>query len=279
MPSTDTLTVLGIVIVAFVLLRWMERQWGHRLGETPDPCEQRIAALRAEMESTRRTDQQWIREMEAQRAADLKRIEELTRRVDFLVGQLQLAGVQIQDLRDQLNGKPNDPKPSRTLPPKPLLLICGPDLTMCELDRNALRRAKVPFQRIAQATRASIEAELRRRRQAGTLYPWLHITAHADARGVALADGLAEPAWWAGELDGVRVVLLAACRTEEVADALAGLVTVVFVSNSDIESTDAADFAYAFWRRMREHGDAATAYQQAITEVPQIAEFTDIRVS
>lgn len=275
MPGTDAWVVLAIVIAAFAVLRWLERRWGHRFGEA-DPCEDRITALRMEMEHQRFLDQQRIRELEEGRARDAERIAELTRRVDFLVSQLQVAG----DMRSRPDSPPvGDPAPASPLPPKPLLLVCGPDPAMCELDRNALRRAGVIFQRLGNATRASISGELRRRRQAGTLYPWLHIAAHADARGVALADGIAGPEWWAGELDGVRVVLLAACQTEMVADALAGLVTVVFVSNAEIENRDAADFTYAFWRRMREHGDPVRSYQQAISEVPQVAEFTDIRVS
>ena len=278
MPSIDTIVVLVVVIVAFAGLRYLERRWGHRLGEEADPCAQRIAALRVEMEQQRFLDQRKIADLEQRRQEDAQRIEELTRRVNFLVSQLQLAGVQLQDLREQLNGQPVVP-PAKMAPIKPLLLICGPDTTMCELDRDALRRTGVPFQRLGNATKASITGELRRRRQAGTLYPWVHVTAHADARGVELADGLAGGEWWAGELDGVQVVLLAACKTETVADALAGLVTVVFVSNTDIETNDAADFTYAFWRHMKEHGDPVRAYRQAIAEVPQVAEFTDIRES
>lgn len=274
MPSGDTLTVLAVVTAAFIALRWLERRWGHRLGETSDPCEERIAALRHEMEIQRVQDTQRIRELELRHTEDGRRIDELTRRVEFLVSQLQIAGVQLHDMRHQAQVVPIP-----ALPPKPLLHICGDELTMCEMDRNALRRSGVLFQRLWRATKRSVEEEMRRRRQAGTLYPWLHISAHADTHGIQLADGVAPPAWWANHLDGVQVVLLAACNTETVADALAGLVTVIFVSNEEIENRDAADFTYAFWRRMREHGDPVRAYEQAIGEVPAVAEFTDIRTS
>jgi hypothetical protein len=255
-------SVLVIVVIAFVGLRLIESRLGHRLFESEAPdCEDEIRQLRAQLDEERERNR---------RENELKdtRIRELERRVEWLVGQLQRAG-RVTEER---------PEPPAALPPaKPLLLVCGPDTEMCNLDRQSLRRAGISFQRLAPASKATVDDELRRRRQDGSLYWWLHITAHADDAGIALADGIAPPSWWSERLDGIKVVFLAACRTAAVADALAGLCTVIFV-HEDIDNRDAADFTYAFWRRMREHGDPQAAYRQAILETPQVSEYTDIRV-
>jgi hypothetical protein len=260
--SSDVFIVLIIVMVAFAVVRWIERRLGHRIGENDiERYEEKIKQLQAEMAT--------------QKEIYEKRIRELERRVDFLVSELQKAGIRIRDLEriERATHTQHDP-----LPAKPLLIVCGPDLQLCDTDRQALRRAGVSFQRIVSASKASISAELRRRRQDSTLYPWLHVTAHADDAGIHLVDGVAAPEWWNEHLDGVKVVFLAACKTSTVADALAGLVTVVFV-HEDIGNQDAGDFTYAFWRRMKEHGDPLQSYRQAVVEAPQIAEFTDIRTA
>lgn len=246
--NVDTLILLAVIAVIFAAFRYLDRQ--------------KIVELQAEMA--------------AQRSRYEARIQELERRVDFLVEQLQKAGIQIRDLEHQLATQPPVSRETDTIA-KPLLLICGANATMCDADRLALRRAQVGFHRLYHATKTMIDDELRRRRQDSTLYPWLHITAHAGPEGIHLADGIADPAWWNERLQGIHVVFLAACQTAAVADALAGLVTVVFV-HEDIGDRDASDFTYAFWRRLKEGGDPHHAYRQALFETPQIAEFVDIRV-
>ena len=161
---------------------------------------------------------------------------------------------------------------------KPLLLICADEDQLCNQDRNALRRAGISFQRLRNATKESIERELRRRRQDESLYPWLHITAHAGPGGVDLYDGLAPPTWWSDRLDGFDIVFLAACQGSNVADAIAGLVTVVFLQE-DVDNQDAADFTYVFWSNVIAGASAQEAYARGINVVPQISEFVDIRVS
>lgn len=259
----DSGVVLGIVVVAFALLRFVEYQIGHRLWDSEwGNCADEIRQLRERLDDERDRNQR-----ESERKD--RRIQELERRVEWLVDQLRQAGKTVED-------HPVLAEVKALSPAKPLLIACGSDMAMCNADRQALRRAGISFQRMYSADRASIDNELRRRRQDGTLYRWLHITAHADESGIALADGVADPAWWSERLDGIEVVFLAACKTATVADALAGLTTVIFVQE-DIENRDAADFTYAFWRQMKEHGDPRRAYNQAIQDTPQVAEFTDIR--
>jgi hypothetical protein len=259
--NSDIITVLVIVAIAFVILRWLERKLGHRIGEPEiERYEERIKQLQSDMDSQKERYEQRIRELE--------------RRIDFLVSELQRAGIRIRDLEQAHHATLPETKNELA---KPLLLICGDDQA-CQLDRQALNNAKIPFQRLLQATKLVIADELNRRRQDGSLYKWLHVSAHADNSGVMLADGYADPAWWHSMLTGLEVVFLAACKTATVADALAGLVTVVFV-HEDIDTKQASQFAYAFWRHMRENNDARSSYRQAIIEVPAVAEFTDIRTA
>lgn len=209
----------------------------------------------------------WVERRLAQ--VDLRgKVEELENRVNFLWNELQVARARIVELQEERNNV--------GMPIKPLLLICGPDNKICDSDRHALRRAHISFQRLLESTKEKVTEELRRKREAGQIYPWLHITAHAIEEGIALMDGIAPPAFWNEILDGIEVVVLAACKSTKVADELAGMVTVIYISE-DIGDRDASSFTYAFWRRMREHGDAVKAYRQAINEATQVAEFTDIR--
>ena len=209
----------------------------------------------------------WVEKRLAQ--VDCKgKVEELEHRINFLWNELQAARARIVELEEQRNHV--------GMPIKPLLLICGPDNKICDSDRHALRRAQISFQRLMEATKETVTQELRRKRESGILYPWLHITAHAIEEGIALMDGIAPPAFWNEILDGIEVVVLAACKSTKVADELAGMMTVIYITE-DIGDRDASSFTYAFWRRMREHNDPVEAYRQAIGEATQVAEFTDIR--
>ena len=243
MAVNPDIIIVGLVVVAtFIFMRWLERKIGHRISETDYE----------------------------------RKVEVLEERVKWLLDELQLAKARIRDL-ERAQGNMVSAKVT-AIPAKPLLFICGPDTRLCEIDRVALRRVNISFQRLQAATQQTVSDELRRRRQDNTLYPWLHITAHAGEDGIHLADGVAPPAFWNDVLSGVQVVFLAACQTGAVADALAGMVTVIYVLE-EIDNRDASDFTYAFWRRMREHGDPVQAYRQAVVEAPQIAEFTDVRRS
>lgn len=271
MINSDVITVLIIVVLAFIALRWAERKIGHRIGEDAESLhyEQKIVNLENQIKDQRD-------EYEKQKAQDTQRILELERRIDFLVGELQRAGIRIRDLEQGATKKESHLPPKPDLPAKPLVLVVGSSPQMGEVDRQSLRRANIPFHRLLAATKADVIAFLRGQRQNGTLPPWMHVSAHAGPDGVELADGLTPPSWWNEHCQGMQVVFLAACKTAKVAEALAGLVTVIFIYE-DIGDQDASAFTYAFWRRMHEHGDPLKAYRQAVIEAPQIAEFTDIR--
>lgn len=272
--NSDVVTVIAIVVASFSLLRWLESRLGHRIGESEQSLvhEQKIAELKQDMDEQRER-------YESIKRADDERIHALEGRVTFLIEELQNKGIRVRDLEKVIAEKSMNSPSLRLMEESAsgndLLVVCG-DTAMCELDRRALRRANVRFKRTVNATKAEIVSELRRRRQDNNMYKWMHVSSHANKEGVHLVDGIAEPAWWNENVTGVDVIFLAACQTSAVADELAGLACVVFVKE-DIDTQDAADFTYAFWRRMNEHGDPRRAYAQAVKEVPQVDEYTDIR--
>lgn len=165
------------------------------------------------------------------------------------------------------------------LPVVPLAVIVGGDEALFERDRAALRRAGIGFRRVLNATQPLIRSELRRRRQAGDVSPWWLIAAHAGPQGVQLADGIAPPGFWHEVLEGVSLVVLAACEGSTTADELAGLVDTVIWFQDKVLITDAADFTYALFRRLITGMQVDTAYAEAVREVPGVAEFVDLRHS
>ncbi len=160
----------------------------------------------------------------------------------------------------------------------PLLHIEG-NAKFGNSDRVALHKAEIRFKRLTGATRQTIESEIRRRRLDGTLYKWAIISAHMGDAGVLLeaSADMVPPVWWNEHLGGLDVVFLNGCSSLVVADDLAGLVEVVVSLGEEVGNKDAADFAYAFWRRVKNGDDPGQAFESAINEVPAISEFADIR--
>lgn len=254
--SPGFLFLTGLIVFG-VVLYFIDRHYGERVrGLTNLDCCARLDALEPQ-------------------------VIEQQKQISFLVASLQQSGVVQNELerqlRDALNTIPKQITISAVTPLiKPLLLICGPDNNLCLADRTALRRAGIAFHRLINASRDDVENELRRRRQDNTLYPWVHVTAHAGKEGVLLADGLADADWWSDTFDGVEVLFLASCTSSAVADKLAGMMAVVYMQE-DVKSADAADFTYAFWSSMAVKNDPLEAYRQALRAVPAVAEFVDFR--
>ncbi len=255
--------VLGALLAMFLYIR-------HRppARETVSK-EERMANTMADLSAT-------INTLRRQLDAADKRIQALEAENQAVKAENQSLATRIEKLEAQVRTPVAAPA---VLPFKPLLVISGGDGTIFERDRVALRRADLPFHRLAGATQPSIMAELRRRRQDGSLYPWLLVSAHAGPAGIQLVDGIAPPIFWHNVLDGVQVVVLAVCAAAPVADELAGLVQTVIWFAESVPNEDAADFNYAFWRRLKAGVPAAAAYAEALREVPSVAEYVDMRSS
>jgi hypothetical protein len=218
----------------------------------------------------------WLEsEMAEQEKRYKARIDELERQVRFLLSELTKANNKIQELEKSTAVL----RQSAAVPAR-VLLICGNDDRFCNSDRQALRRANVSFERLTLATKDRIKAELRRKREDGRPWRMAQVSSHAGDAGIQLADGqLADPAWWNETLEGFICVVLASCQTMIVADSIAGLVRYVIAIREDIENPDAAEFTFSFWRGVVDGLLIPEAFDQALRETPQVAEYVAIRTA
>jgi hypothetical protein len=212
-----------------------------------------------------------IRDLETSNGKLDSRIRSLESKLENAEKELVLTRIKLSEAVAKLSAD------EYVIPVKPMLLILGGSTEINERDRHALRRARVDYQRLTDATKKMIVAELRRRREEGNLYPWVHISARSDDKGIVLADGVADPDFWHENLIGVHVVFLASCSSSTTADELAGLADWVVYFQDGVLDQDASDFTYAFWLRVGQGMTPYKAYQSALETVPNVSEFIDIR--
>ena len=164
------------------------------------------------------------------------------------------------------------------LPARPLLLVIG-DKALGRTDETAVERARIPYRRLVNCTAQMLDDELRRRRQDGTLYPWLHLTAHSGPEGIQLADGVVDRNWLVDRqrLQGIKILFLNGCSNVALADSLAGLVDRVIVVYEEIDDRDAGDFCYTFWNAVGHGATADEAFWEALRKTPQVSPYVDIR--
>lgn len=259
--------VLVIAVCVGVVL-YVKRQPVRRNRSPEDDMRQTIADLSATVNTLRR------------------QLDEADRNIRLLMEENARLKARVSELEGQMRPPAPASEPGGW-PPKWLLAISGGEERFFERDRASLTRARVPFHRLRNATRRAIQEELRRRRQDDTLYPGIVISAHAGPQGVLLADGIVGPEFWREHLTGVTFVVLAACEGSTTADELAGLVERVVSFAEEVPNQAAADFIYAFLRRIVERAAVGTpteddfdrAYAEALREVPTVAEYVDIRRS
>lgn len=254
----DVMIVVVLVGLGMILIPFL-RKWLHQ------------SLVSADEHTVQRLEQ----DMEKQKQAYEKRIKELEQRVDFLLEELTKTKMEIAALQ-----KNTQALRQNATPPAPrVLLICGSDDRFCNSDRQALRRANVSFERIASATKADILRELRRKREDANPWRRIHISAHASDEGILLADGMASPEWWNEALNGVTGIVLAACKTMSVADSIAGLVPYVVAIRENINNEDASQFTFSFWRAVADGMFIPEAFDRALAETPQVAEYVVLRTA
>lgn len=158
------------------------------------------------------------------------------------------------------------------------LLVCGGDVEICNLDRNALMRSGSEFRMLRGSTSGEFDAEIRRRRRDGTMYKNVHFAMHSDESGLLFEDGIVSGEWLADRLLGANIVFLAGCSSAKVADDISGVVEYVIVTYTDIENTLAADFVYNFWSSFVSGNTPEFSYREAIERTPQVKQYVDMRV-
>lgn len=164
-------------------------------------------------------------------------------------------------------------RPSQARDPAPSLLVCvGPDQSLA-YDVAHLRavraQAGLHFERLTHCTRDDLEQALRRARGHDRPVRWLHLACHAGPDGVAFADGLADGEWLSARLQGVEVLLLAACRGDRIGDWLAVVPWVVSLHEA-ISHGDAGLLAHHFWLRLAEGLAPGAALDAALQRCPPL---------
>lgn len=162
-------------------------------------------------------------------------------------------------------------------PDTPMLLICG-DESFCDNDELQLVRAGIEYRKFEHATLTQIEGEFQRRRLDGTLYPWVHISAHGTVDGWVLSSGIMTAEWAARHFRGVRILFAASCDSQAVGDVVHGIVASVVVVYGARGSGAISTFAGIFWSEMARSGDVKAAYLLAREKCPELRNFVDLRM-
>ena len=262
--SEPVVWFLAVVVAGLAVLVWRMRQTSWQGG---------AAALTL---PTLQTDRE---------AQLVERVSELQATVDTLLIKLNDAQREIERLRARVTElevaqRREVPEGHELRPAKPLLLAQCNTL-FGEDDAQALRRAGIPFHRLANATSTDFDRYLQACRQDGTTPWWVVISAHMGPDGVRFADGVKGVAWLSQRIRGVRVLMLAGCENEEVAAQLvgSGMAKHVIGVYERIDSTNAQDLNYAFWSRIWRGASVPDAFAGALEECPQVSEFVQMRTA
>lgn len=166
--------------------------------------------------------------------------------------------------------------PAKTLS-RPVLLVYG-EPEFGELDRNAMRRAGVSFFRLVSSNLEDLKNELQRRRSEGRMYDVVHLSSHGGSGTVMLNADTVSGIQLSDVLNGVRCVFLATCSNQLVADKLIGVVSYVIAVYEEIDTEDAGNFTYEFYKRYKESLNIEESFNGALAVMPSISEFVDLRI-
>jgi hypothetical protein len=161
---------------------------------------------------------------------------------------------------------------------KPFLLVqCN--TTFGNTDAQALRRTGIPFQRRACCTASDFDQALQTGREDGQVPLYVQISAHMNAQEIQFFDGPKPIEWLSQRIRGIQVLFLAGCDNEEIGAALVGqnLAQHVITMFEPVDSRDAGNFTFAFWRATSEGSTVTDAFEQALNICPQIQEFVQLR--
>jgi hypothetical protein len=195
-------------------------------------------------------------------------------KIGVLQASLDIANAEILRLRMLLTAQAEPEK----RPAKPLLLAQCNQL-FGEDDALAVRRTGIPFHRLKNCTALDFDRYLQAGRQDRATPWWVQISAHMGSTGILFADGVRSTAWLSQRIRGVRVLVLAGCENEEVGAQLVGLAVHVIVVYETIDTQNAQDFSYAFWREIGDGAEPPDAFARALEECPQVSEFVQMRTA
>jgi hypothetical protein len=247
---------LGLVALSGYVFR---RRWLGVVTLRELELEREIAKLRHELEKLREE----LYESSRRESSALLQVNELRMSVQNLVTELD----GVRQAQAQL---------SQAVHSRRLLLVLGSERRVnvdLAAARAVRRQTGLDFVRVQDATAETIERHLDRARALGRPFDYVHIAAHGDRQGVELGGQLVTWDWLSGVLDGVQVLVVAACESTILADWL-GVVPYVVSVSERVENEDAGRFAQAFWMEIGRGVAPAEAYDRALARCPaQMREF------
>lgn len=163
-----------------------------------------------------------------------------------------------------------------------VVLVCIGNDRMLEEDNAMLRKVQaqtsIRISRLLPVSKANFKRTIDRNRAAGRPIEYVHFGVHSGPGGLAFDDGTATGAWLSQQLGGVRVVLIAGCNGDQVADML-GVVNAVVSLREEVDNREAAVFSTAFWLAIGEGKDVEEAFENALTAAPgAVAEFAELHL-
>ena len=227
--------------------------------------------------STRMQDVEgMVRILQKDHIRDQERIAHLEQKLAEATTRIQLLEQELSQYRMTDSAISDNAKK----PPKPLLLVQCNKL-FGEDDALAVRRTGIVFHRLKNCTGTDFDRHLQAMRQDGTTPWWVQISAHMSAEGILFSDGVKSTTWLSQRIRGIRILVLAGCENEEVAAQLIGkqLAQYVVAIYETIESQNAQDFSYAFWREIGDGSEPSDAIAAALNECPQVSEFVLMRTA
>ena len=207
-----------------------------------------------------------------------KDLENKVRSMELLVNTLieritEVNNRQLEPLQEEIKTLKIQPK----RPARPVLLVYGVN-EFGEQDRNALRRAGVSFFRLKYANLDDLRVELHRRRSDGNLYDIVHVSSHGGNEAIILDTDKVDGIELSNVLSGVRGIFLATCSNQNIADKLLGIVRYVVIVYEEIETKMLSDFVFEFYKRYKADWDIEGAFNGALTVMPEVSEFVDLRI-
>lgn len=170
------------------------------------------------------------------------------------------------DLRSLYIELDGDDKPSSLLL---LIAAIGSDAAL-SLDLASLRAVRtatgMEFARIKDATLDALKTALDRERAHGRRCN-VHLAVHSSPLGVELGGKVIDAVALSEILDGVQVLLIAGCQSDQIGDFL-GVVPAVVSFSEDVGHNDAAAFTLAWWTAIGDGLEPAAALRYALQRAP-----------
>jgi hypothetical protein len=146
-------------------------------------------------------------------------------------------------------------------------------------DRNALRRAGILFHRLSSGQFLELRNELQRKRIENRQYKVVHISSHASKDGIEFSDEIVNGQMLSEIMSGIDLLFLASCSNVDIADSLIGIVKNIITVYEEIEDKDMQEFVFNFYNELKKSFNILESYNKAITLVPHVSEFVDLRTS